>query len=312
MKLLGALVLLLVGVVCCKPHQTQLKNHTDMTYTAFRAQQQFFDTEDGKMAYIDKGQGDVIVLLHGVPTSGWLYRHMIDSLAKHHRVIVPDMLGFGSSASPDGYEVYTEANHAKRLLALMNHLKISNWTHVMHDAGGLWTWELVEQAPERIKNLVILNSIIYEAGFDPPIRFEEGVLAKTAMWSYRSSLTNNMMLKGLFKSGLTENTLSKADVEGYKTPLKEGKTKAMYYFFTQTCNALKDYSSVLSKLNVPVAVVWGKNDDFLKWTPQQSRVKKDLNIPEANINIINAKHFIQEEQPEFIVKTILNLISKSS
>jgi pimeloyl-ACP methyl ester carboxylesterase len=304
------LLLMLLSLSACKSKQVRTKQSPEMTYKTFRAQQHQFSTPEGNIAYIDKGKGDVIVLLHGVPTSGWLYRHMIDDLAKTHRVIVPDMLGFGSSDSPEGYEIYAEANHAKRLLALMDHLNISNWTHVMHDAGGLWTWELAEIAPQRLTKLIVLNTIIYEEGFDPPIRFEEGILAKTAMWSYRSSLTNTMMLNGLFKSGLTENNLTDTAIEGYKTPLKEGKTKAMYYFFTQTCNTLKNYEATLQKLDMPVAVIWGKNDDFLKWNPQQQRVIKDLDIAPKHITLLEAKHFIQEEQPQKIVKTILKFVEK--
>ncbi len=310
MKKIYILLFVLVGFTACKSHKKTINTKSTMSYSNFRAQQKTFKSASGNIKYIDQGKGDVIVLLHGVPTSGWLYRNMIDSLAKTHRVIVPDMLGFGSSDSPEGYDIYSEENHAKRLLALMNHLKIENWTHVMHDAGGLWTWELFELAPNKIKNLVILNTIIYEEGFDPPIRFEEGVLAKTAMWSYRSSITNNMMLKGLFKSGMTENTLTKTDIEGYKKPLSEGKTKAMYYFFTQTCNKLKNYKATLFKINIPITVVWGKNDDFLKWNPQSTRVIKDLNISPENIHLIDAKHFIQEERPELISKIIRDAVNK--
>ena len=225
---------------------------------------------------------------------------MIDELSKNNRVIVPDMLGFGSSDSPKGYDIYSETEHAQRLLALMDHLKIDNWTHVMHDAGGLWTWELFKKQPNRISNLIILNTIIYEDGFDPPIRFKPGFMARTAMWSYRNGVTTNMMLKGLFKEGLTENILNKTDVEGYKTPLREGKTRAMYYFFSQTCNDLTDYKAVISKIKSPVTVIWGQNDSFLKWNPQKNTVIKDLNISENNIHLLNAKHFIQEEQPNKI------------
>ena len=190
-----------------------------MTYTEFKSQQKQFKTPEGNLHYIDKGKGDVIVLLHGIPTSGWLYRHMIDELSKNYRVIAPDMLGFGSSDSPKGYDIYNETNHALRLLQLMDGLKIENWTHVMHDAGGLWTWELFSKSPNRIKKLIVLNTIIYKEGFTPPIRFSPGFIAKTAMWGYRNGITTNMMLKGLFKSGMTENTLNKLDIEGYKLSL---------------------------------------------------------------------------------------------
>ena len=276
-----------------------------MNYSEFRQKQHHYNSPDGNIAYIDQGEGPVILLLHGVPTSGWLYRKMIHTLSKNHRVIVPDMLGFGSSESPNGYAVYSEKAHAKRLLGLMDSLKVDLWTHVMHDAGGLWTWELLKVAPHRISKLVILNTIIYEAGFDPPIRFEKGFLARAAMWSYRNGVTTNAMLKGLFKSGLMKNTLTKTDLEGYKTPLKEGKTKAMYYFFTQTCNKLTDYSQAIKGLKVPVAVIWGKHDSFLRWDPQKTAIIKDLNISEENIHLVEAKHFIQEEIPQEITTIIL-------
>jgi len=233
---------------------------------------------------------------------------MIDELSQHYRVIVPDMLGFGSSDSPQGYDIYSEENHATRLLGLMDTLKIKHWTHVMHDAGGLWTWELFKKQPHRISKLIILNTIIYKEGFDPPIRFKPGIIAKIAMWSYRNGISSNTMLKGLFASGLTKNNLSKIDLEGYKKPLLEGKTRAMYYFFSRTCNTLKDYSKVVSKIESPVAVIWGENDSFLQWKPQSDKVIKDLKISAEHIHLLDAKHFIQEEQPQEINRYILNFL----
>ncbi|WP_299217309.1 alpha/beta hydrolase [uncultured Dokdonia sp.] len=281
------------------------------TYDSFRSDQKSFTSRDGVIKYIDKGKGPVIVLLHGVPTSGWLYRKMIDPLVKSgYRVIVPDMLGFGSSDSPKGYEVYSEEMHAQRLLELMDAISVDSWTHVMHDAGGLWTWELLEVAPEKVQNLVILNSIIYEEGFDPPIRFKPGFMARVAMWGYRNGITTNMMLKGLFDKGLTENTLNKTDVEGYKRPLKEGKTKGMYYFFTQTCNALPEYQPMIQKIEMPAMIIWGKNDTFLQLEPQQEALQKDLRIADKDVHIMEAKHFIQEEKPQEIVQMILAFIKQ--
>ena len=280
-----------------------------MTYSQFRSKQSTFASKDGNIKYIDQGQGNVIVLLHGVPTSGWLYRHMIDDLSKNYRVIAPDMLGFGSSDSPKGYDIYSEEQHADRLIALMDHLNIENWTHVMHDAGGLWTWELFKKQPHRIEKLIVLNTIIYEEGFDPPIRFKPGLMARTAMWSYRNGITTNMMLKGLFKSGMTQNTLNKIDIEGYRRPLLENKTRAMYYFFSQTCNNLANYQSVIKNIEIPVTVIWGENDSFLKWMSQQETVINDLKIAKKNIHLLKARHFIQEEQPRQINNIILNFLN---
>lgn len=305
------LIILLCGLTLwsCKPYQNTTMRPDQITYDRFRESQKIFQSKEGNLAYIDQGQGPVIVLLHGVPTSGWLYRKMIDPLvADGYRVIVPDMLGFGSSNSPEGYEIYSEEMHAQRLLELMAHLKIESWNHVMHDAGGLWTWEMLEKDPSKVDKLVILNTIILEDGFDPPIRFKPGFMAKTAMWSYRNGLTTNIMLKNLFKAGMKENNLNKADIEGYKTPLKEGKTKGMYYFFTQTCNDLPDYRPMIQKLDIPATVIWGKEDSFLLWEPQKEELEKDFNLTTVDEHILDAKHFIQEEKPEEIVSIILKFL----
>lgn len=296
-------------LVACKPYQSTIMRDDQITYDSFRESQDSFKTSEGTLKYIDRGQGPVLLLLHGVPTSAWLYRHMIDPLVEAgYRVIAPDMLGFGSSDSPEGYEIYAEDMHAQRLLELMDHLEIEKWSHVTHDAGGLWTWELIKLDSKRIEKLVLLNSIIYEEGFDPPIRFRKGFIARTAMWSYRNGITTNLMLKNLFKSGMTENTLNKTDVEGYKRPLLEGKTKAMYYFFTQTCNTLPNYQPMIQEMEVPTAIIWGKNDSFLLIEPQQEALQKDLDISDENVHLLNAKHFIQEDKPLKVVSLILDFM----
>ncbi len=300
------LTLCVIALFSCKPYQSTSARKEQITYDGFRQNQKTFNTSDGAIAYIDKGKSDkVIVLLHGVPTSGWLYRKMIDPLVDQgYRVIVPDMLGYGSSDNPKGYDIYSEENHAQRLLELLDSLNITTWSHVMHDAGGLWTWELLKKQPQRINNLILLNTIIYEEGFDPPIRFKEGFMARTAMWSYRNGITTNVMLKNLFKSGMLQNNLNEIDVAGYKTPLREGKTRGMYYFFTQTCNTLPDYTSLTKSLDIPTAVIWGKEDTFLRIAPQKAQLQSSLNIKDEDIHLLEAKHFIQEEKPEEIVTII--------
>jgi len=299
-----------IALFSCKPYQSTTMRGGQATYDNFRKEQKKITSSDGTIAYIDRGNSNnVILLLHGVPTSGWLYRKMIDPLvAQGYRVIVPDMLGYGNSDNPKGYEVYSEEQHAKRLLALMDSLNIDSWTHVMHDAGGLWTWELLKKKPSKVKRLVLLNTIIYEEGFDPPVRFKKGFIARTAMWGYRNGITTNVMLNNLFKSGMMENTPNKEDITGYKTPLRNGKTRGMYYFFTQTCNDLPDYSNMIKELDIPTAVIWGGDDSFLVIEPQKERLKKDLQIKEENFHIIEAKHFIQEEKPEDVVKLILDFL----
>ena len=281
-------------------------------YHKFRSVQKSHLTKDGQLKYIDKGKGEVIVLLHGVPSSGWLYRKMVDGLvAEGYRVIVPDMLGFGSSDSPKGYEIYSPEEQASRLVSLMDKLGVKKWNHVFHDVGGTWTWELMRNHEHRVKRLIVLNSINLESGFYPPVRMEPGILAKSAMWGYKNGITTNLLLDRLFEEGVLEpDKLSKSDRAGYKVPLLEGKTNGMYYFFTKTCNDFPDYEEVITKMKTPTFVIWGKHDTMLRWEPLSNELMSKAKISERNVSLIEARHFIQEEQPELVNQSILKFLKR--
>ena len=280
-------------------------------YQDYRKSQKYLKVEGGEIAYWDQGDGEPILLVHGVPTSSWLYRHMQSDLVnKGYRVIAPDLLGYGSSEKPKGYELYHEKKQGRRLLQLMEHLGISQWNHVMHDAGGLWSWEMISQRPESVKRLVILNTLIYEAGFNPPMRFEKGFKARVYTAMYKSPLTGKGLIKATFDNGMLDCDLTKEDMEGYWLPMKEGGNRALYYFFTQTCNALPNFANLLKSLSIPTRIIWGEKDSILKWDPQAQAVQADLKIPDSEIFILkDRKHFLQEESPQEIAQLIDAFIS---
>lgn len=275
------------------------------THENHRSRLQFAQVCDGKIAYVDEGEGqDVVLLIHGVPTSSWLYRHIIPLLVeKGFRVIAPDLLGYGASDKPKGYGIYSEQNQGKRLLELMQYVGIDTWTHVCHDAGGLWTWEMLKQNSNGPIRLVILDTIIYEEGFHPPLRFDRNLLTKVYTALYQWGPTHKLMINATLKNGLSKNIkLRKKDKKGYWVPMREGANRALYYFFTQTCNALPDdYDDLLRSLQISTMVIWGKQDTTLKWEPQALNVMADLRIDPADVHVLpEAGHFIQEEEPEAI------------
>ncbi|HEY5103930.1 MAG TPA: haloalkane dehalogenase [Acidimicrobiales bacterium] len=114
-----------------------------------------------RMAYLDEGprDGDVVLLLHGEPTWSYLYRFMIPGLvAAGHRVIAPDLIGFGRSDKPSNRREYTFARHVEWTRALLfDQLDLSGITYFGQDWGSLVGLRLVAEHPERYARVVISN-----------------------------------------------------------------------------------------------------------------------------------------------------------
>jgi len=98
------------------------------------------------------------VCLHGEPTWGYLYRHMIDPLAEHGRVIVPDHMGFGKSETPHD-KAYTLQTHTENLVGLIEHLDLKNITFVIQDWGGPIGTAFTVRHPDRVARLVYMNTV---------------------------------------------------------------------------------------------------------------------------------------------------------
>lgn len=150
---------------------------SDISFAEHTARQRTFrlfelsGSESLELSYVDVGPADapVILLVHGVPTSSWSYRHLIESLVERgYRVISPDNLGFGNSSMPDDPLLYDLRKQASRLLKLMDGLSIDHWTQVLHDVGGPITWEMLMISPDHIERLVLLNTFAYQVGWHPP------------------------------------------------------------------------------------------------------------------------------------------------
>lgn len=124
----------------------------------FPFRSKFHAVEGVKLAYVDQGRGEPVVLLHGNPTWGYLYRKFIPPLARANRVIVPDHMGFGRSDKPLDPSRYRLARHIANLESLLLKLNVQNATLVMQDWGGPIGLGFAVRHPHRVKRLVILNT----------------------------------------------------------------------------------------------------------------------------------------------------------
>jgi len=166
----------------------------------------WFDSADGRMHYVDEGPrgGRPVVLVHGNPTWGYLYRNFVGPLVEAgHRVIVPDHLGFGRSDKPNDAELYRVPRHAARLDALLESLDLRDATVVPQDWGGPIGLYWATRHPERIAGLFILNTFAH--GFRPEILppGKDKVPLPLPLRLFRTPVVGEFMVKGLdaFKRG---------------------------------------------------------------------------------------------------------------
>jgi cis-3-alkyl-4-acyloxetan-2-one decarboxylase len=118
----------------------------------------YFEGNGFRMHYVDEGEGEPIVCLHGEPTWGYLYRRFIPPLSKGNRVIVPDHMGFGKSETPRDRD-YTLKAHVENLAHLIEALDLNNITLVMQDWGGPIGGAYTLRHAGRVKRLFLLNTV---------------------------------------------------------------------------------------------------------------------------------------------------------
>lgn len=166
----------------------------------------WFDSADGRMHYVDEGprDGRPVVMVHGNPTWGYLYRNFIPALVEAgHRAIVPDHLGFGRSEKPSDPELFRVPRHARRLEALLESLDLRGATVVPQDWGGPTGLYWATRHPQRVDGLFILNT--YAHGFKaealPPGKTK--VPLPLPLHLFRTPGLGEVLVKGLdaFKRG---------------------------------------------------------------------------------------------------------------
>ena len=261
-------------------------------------------TLDGQqVAYLDRGSGRVILMVHGVPTSSWLYRELVADLAgRGYRVVAPDLVGFGASSKTSDPQALSMGKQAEMLLALMDHLGIEQWTMMCHDMGGLVTWELLERAPERVERLVVLNTIAFAEGWDPPADLaRQEVLKRVFRAMTRREKRALTLTRVLLTAGLVDASICRDErvVEGYFRPIAAGTDLAILAFMTsfeQVEADLPRYQATLRSLDIPAMIIWGEHDDILLADEQVARVAALLEVPFERVYVLgDGKHYIQEE-----------------
>ena len=135
----------------------------------------YVDVGGLRMHYVDEGPADAppVLMLHGEPTWSYLYRHMIPvCAAAGHRVIAPDLIGFGKSDKPTRIDDYSYQSHMDWMLSLLDQLALTRITLVCQDWGSLLGLRLAAENPDRFRAIVVGNGMLPTGDQTVPAAFQ--------------------------------------------------------------------------------------------------------------------------------------------
>lgn len=270
-----------------------------------------------RIHYLDEGprDGDPIFLLHGEPTWSYLFRKMIPVLtAEGHRVIVPDMIGFGRSDKPASKDDYSYQFHIDTMLELVRHLDLQKATFFGQDWGGLVGLRVVSAEPERFSRVVISNTGLpaatgltayaMEAGFKflawwaKPVSLEEFLEGdKFQNWVAYAYYGEDLDVGQLM--GFLGDIQDPEIVYGYEAPYPDVRYKAgaqvfPYLIPTQLRENEKAWKDVYEKWDKPFLVAFTDSDPVTSRTNVAQRIAE--RVPGATqVTIKGVGHFVQEE-----------------
>ena len=111
-----------------------------------------------KMAYLESGAGDVVLFVHGNPSSSYLWRNVMPYATKSHRTIAVDLIGMGNSEKP-GID-YTFADHFRYLSEFIKQMGLEKFTIIGHDWGATLAWEYARQNPDKVEKLAFMEGVL--------------------------------------------------------------------------------------------------------------------------------------------------------
>ncbi|HMP17302.1 MAG TPA: haloalkane dehalogenase [Gemmatales bacterium] len=263
-----------------------------------------------RLHYLDEGQGEVILCLHGEPSWCYLYRKMIPILSPEYRVIAPDLIGFGRSAKLIRPEDYTYAMHRQQLISFIEKLDLRNITMVCQDWGGLLGLPIAADQPERFARLVIMNTGLP----DGTVPLTRGL----QVWKKISALQRDMNVGAVIQMG-TVTKLSDAVLAAYNAPFPSAEYKAGAYRFPQLVpdNPQAEASSYLSRArsrladwNKPCLVLFSNKDPITEGGAEFFRKLIPSAQDEPELVIRDAGHFLQEDHGEELARHILQFLKR--
>ncbi|MGW4382442.1 alpha/beta fold hydrolase [Kitasatospora sp. NPDC004531] len=258
-----------------------------------------------------------IVLLHGYPTSSFMFRELIPLLADRYHVVAPDHLGFGHSAAPSAEAFdYTFDALAELTSGLLDQLGLDRYALYVQDYGAPIGWRLALRHPERITALVTQNGNGYEDGFVEP--FWRG------LWAYgadpgpetepavRTALDLDA-IRRQYLHGVPDPSLVSPDTWEHDFALvsREGNDRIQLALFRDYRTNRPLYPLLheyLRTSEVPVLAVWGRNDEIFR---PEGALAFARDAKDAEVHLIDGGHFLLESHLHVVAGHLRDFLGRA-
>ncbi|MGA3013848.1 MAG: alpha/beta fold hydrolase [Bacteroidales bacterium] len=268
----------------------------------------FFPSPVGNMHYIDEGEGEPIVMVHGNPAWSFEFRKIVSEMSKTHRCIAPDLIGFGLSDKPYDFD-YLPASQADIFEKFMDSLELNDITLIINDWGGPVGLSYAIKNPGKISKLIILNTWLWSVENDPYYQKFSGMMGGTiGKWMIKNfNIFGKIVVKQAYGD---KKKLSKEVHRHYYKHLETRKDRKGCYTFPKEIIGSSRWLDSLwqqhSKINsIPTTFIWGMKDIAFR--------ERELNYWVENwvgakvIKLEGTGHFPQEESPEVLIKELKGL-----
>ena len=292
------------------PLPVYASNMVDSNYKSY-----LIEVEPGlKVHVLEAGEGFPVFLMHGNPTSGFLYRKVVEKLPLNKvRVIMPTSLGLGFSSKIPASE-HTAENHIYWINKVLRELELKELVYAGQDWGGPIGMGALSLSPELLKGAVLLNT-----GFNAP---KVNADLSPAHAIVKTPVLGEILLEVIFSiferlesvQGNPDSWTTEV-AELYGRPVYEsGNSKAPLAMMRmvpdgpnhQSAPSMRRIEEYVNTLEIPAEIVWGENDPILG----RALPIMQQNFPNARLTKTTAGHFLQEEVPNEIAEALIRVIAE--